>query len=69
MVYSKHGSFTLQADAKKHFAENYLPLTLAKLEKTAALNNSTKGWIKGDKVSRYLPAATSGTESISYIEQ
>ena len=41
----------VQAAAKKQFIETYLPLTLKKLETLAALNDSTEGWIKGNKVS------------------
>lgn len=40
----------VQAAAKKQFTESYLPLTLKKLEKAAALNDNKEGWIKGDKV-------------------
>lgn len=39
-----------QAAARKHFTEVYLPPTLNKLESAVALNNSSGGWIKGDKV-------------------
>ena len=46
----QHNCMHAQAAAKKQFTENYLPLTLKKLETTAALNDSKEGWIKGDKV-------------------
>ena len=46
----QHNCIHAQAAAKKQFTENYLPLTLKKLETTAALNDSKEGWIKGDKV-------------------
>lgn len=39
-----------QEELKKEFKTSYLPVTLAKLEKRAAENNSPEGWIFGTKV-------------------
>ena len=45
-----HILHTPKGEMKEKFKTTHLPLTLAKLEKSAAENNCEEGWIYGSKV-------------------